>query len=74
MAFSTSFSSYMVFSTTLEANSKEKSSLLGYLFLGSICYWHYSSHYKKEDFKFSLRHNNQLPTFEMGFDFPGLGT
>jgi hypothetical protein len=29
---------------------------------------------KKEDFKFSLRHNNEIHAFEMCFDFPGLGT
>jgi hypothetical protein len=70
MAFSTSFSSYMVFSSTLEANSKEKSPLLGYLFLGSICYRHYPSLLEKGRFQvFSLRYNHTLHTFEIRLDF-----
>jgi hypothetical protein len=36
MTFSTSFSSYVVFGPTLEANSKEKSPLLGYLLFCGI--------------------------------------
>jgi hypothetical protein len=40
MALSAPFSGYMVFSSTLEANFKEKPSLLCNLFFGSVYNWH----------------------------------